>query len=59
MLTLDEAIAKKTQEFQRLTDQLEAAKAFIEDKIGAIKKVEADLITLNTTKRMLEEQPCE
>lgn len=57
-MTLDEAIERKTQEFRQLTDQLQAAKAFIEDKIADIKRVEQDLIVLNATKKMLTGEPC-
>lgn len=57
-MTLEELIEKKQREFKRLTDQLEAGKAFIEDKIAEAKKVEAELAVLSSALKMLgQEKP--
>lgn len=55
MQTLEELIEKKQKEFKKLTEQLEAGKAFIEDKIADAKRVEAELILLNTALKMLRD----
>ena len=56
-LTIEEAIIQKQREIKVITEQLEAARIYVEDKMRDLKSLEADLTLLNTVVAMLEEVP--
>lgn len=55
MLSIEEAVIQKQREIKVITEQLEAARIYVEDKMRDLKSLEADLVMLNTVVAMLEE----
>ena len=53
--TLEQAVEQKKRELARLTEQLEAGKVFLQDKMEELKRVENDLVMLNAVLAMLDE----
>ena len=56
-LTIEDAIIQKQREIKVITEQLEAARIYVEDKMRDLKSLEADLTLLNTVVAMLDEVP--